>query len=33
MWILNFALPSMIGTVFVLQFKGTALLPRKSEAS
>ena len=32
MWILNFALPSMIGTVFVLQFKGTALLPRKSEA-
>lgn len=33
MWILNFALPSMIGTVFVLQFKGTALLTGKSEAS
>lgn len=33
MWILNFAIPSMIGTVFVLQFKGASLIPDKSDVS
>ncbi len=33
MWILNFAVPSMIGTVFVLRFKGSTLIPHKNEVS
>lgn len=33
MWILNFALPSMIGAVFVMQFKGSSLMPVKRKIS
>ena len=33
MWVLNFALPSMIGSVFVLQYKGASLMPDKRKIS